>query len=93
MQRLFRLFYVTIFATGRPLSRERNGVIIVKSPAFSIHADLNVSSFETLQIAGTGEVASLITVPDAGNGELQGPIHAVEDKRHLQGMVSSQQTT
>ena len=68
-------------------SPESLGENVVESSAFSIHADLNTLGLKSLQIAGTGEVASLIAVPDAGNGELQGPIHAVENKGHLQGVI------
>ena len=61
---------------------------VVEGPAFSIHADLNIPALETLQVAGACEVAALVTVPDRRGRDIESPIHAVQDKGHLQGVIN-----
>ena len=60
---------------------------VVCGPSFSVHTDLNVMFLEPIQIAWTGKMAPLITVPDRRSGKFQRSIHAVKDKGHLQGVV------
>ena len=68
-------------------SPEALGEDIVESPAFSIHTDLNIPGFKALQVAGTGEMASLVAIPDRGSGKGESPIHAVQNKGDLQGVI------
>ena len=60
---------------------------IVRGSAFPIHADLDVPRKETLEIAVAGEVRSLVTIENGRRSGRKGPIHRVQDKRHLQGLV------
>ena len=68
-------------------SPESLGENVVESSAFSIHADLNILGLKSLQIAGAGKMASLIAVPNRGRGKRESPVHTVENKGHLQGVI------
>ena len=68
-------------------SPESLGENVVESSAFSIHADLNILGLKSLQIAGAGKMASLIAVPNRGRGKRESPVHTVQNKGHLQGVI------
>lgn len=58
-----------------------------KGEGASDYTNLNTAEFKTIQIAVAGEMAPRVTVPDLRNSRFKGPVHTVEDKGHLQGVV------
>jgi hypothetical protein len=60
---------------------------VVDGPTFAIHADLDVSGDEPLQIAIAGKVAPLITVEDDGERRPKSPIHSLQNEWHLQRLI------
>ena len=53
------------------------GKNVIEGTAFPIHTDANPRCFPTLRILRTGDVAALITLPDARRGDGQGGIDGI----------------
>ena len=60
---------------------------VVRGSSFPVHADLDIAGFKAIEIAVAGEVRSLVTVENGRRSGRKGPIHGVQDKRHLQGLI------
>ena len=82
-----RIVFIEIHFLPLEGSPEPFGEDIVDGSPFAVHTDPDVSGEEAFQIAVTGEMAPLVTVENRGERGFKGPVHTVEDKRHLQGLI------
>ena len=82
-----RLVFVEVHLFVFDASPEPFREDVIRGSTFPVHADLDVPGKEAAEIAVTGEVRSLVTVENGRRSGRKGPIHCVQDKRHLQALI------
>lgn len=60
---------------------------VINGSSLSVHTDQDIAGKKTLQVAVTGEMATLVAVENRGESGRKGPIHTIQDKRHLEGLI------